>query len=258
MQKYNLKGENLGDFFINIPNKAVFIKLVKKTIKGKHKKPKLFFYLNTADYYQKRKDHKFIDNFQKAEYCYLNSFYISLILRITLNKHFDKLNAEDFIYEVFSLCQNNKQKVYLLGSDKKSNYLAIKKIKVEYPELTISGDDGYSQKNNLMLKAINLFSPDILIVGLGLGYQENWLANNKDKLKVKMAITVGNFIDVLGTKKSLPPHLFKQIQIEWLYRLIKEPAKMFGRYFFGSREVITLVIKRLFFKFIRFLQQNSP
>src|SRR3989344_877205 len=215
---------------INIRSRDELLSLIEKNLK----RPSVCFYINAGYFYQRFIDDKFRQSFKTATHVHLNSFYIGWLFKLTRGQHFQKLNAEDFVYDLFALCEQKKKKIFLLGSTVNAQKTALANIKNRYLKLAIHGYHGYGTLANT-ISQINKFSPDIMLVGLGFGNQEKWVAENKNRLRdVKLIITIGNFIDILGGIKKLPPAFFKENNLEWLWRLVKEPKRLWKRYFLGG------------------------
>ncbi|MFA6532840.1 MAG: WecB/TagA/CpsF family glycosyltransferase [Patescibacteria group bacterium] len=240
----------LGDFFVNIKDKNDLINKINLSLIKTKNQPLLFFYLNSGSYYYLSSRSNYKKSMLKADYCYLNSFYIKRLFD-KLGFTLEKINAEDFINDLFYLSQKKNKKIFLLGSETAVLEKAITNVKSMYKTLLIGGQDGFFKENNQPIKIINNFSPDILIVGLGSGYQETWIVENLSKFKkIKTIITVGNFIDVLGGERKIIPNWVKKAQLEWLYRLVKEPKRLWKRYLIGGFVS--------FYFFIRSLRLKRP
>lgn len=229
---------------INIESKTGFIKLVKNRLEAADADhPASCFYLNAGSLFYMLSDGDFLKALKSATHLYLNSDYIKLFLQLLHGKKVSKLNAEDFIYDLFKLGASLRRRVFLLGSDNKALETSLTRLKKEYPHLEVGGHHGYFKSGGGILTEINQFEPDVLLVGLGLGNQEKWVAQNIKNLgKTKLVVTFGNFIDILGGKRGLPPPLFKKYKLEWLYRLCKEPRRLWKRYLFGGLIVLSLFI----------------
>jgi len=90
-------------------------------------------------------------------------------------------------------------------------------------------------ENNLkevkeIIEKINLYDPDVLIIGLGSPKQEKWIYKNKDKLKFGIAMCLGATIDFAAGIKKMPPEFIKNLGLGWLWRLISEPKRLWKRY----------------------------
>lgn len=132
-----------------------------------------------------------------------------------------------------------KLSFFLLGSKPDSLEKALKRIHTLYPELQVTGHHGYFQKDNVdecnaIVQKINQAKPDILIVGMGMPVQEDWVYRYRDKLDVPVVLPCGAVIDRLAGMVSDCPRWISELGCEWLYRLLKEPKRLASRYFFGN------------------------
>jgi len=89
-------------------------------------------------------------------------------------------------------------------------------------------DNKYSKK---ALKEINNCSPDILFLGLGASWQEIWAIRNKSKLKAKLVIAVGSALDYVSGQKKRAPLWMQKNGLEWFWRFLIEPKRLFKRFF---------------------------
>lgn len=131
-----------------------------------------------------------------------------------------------------------KSKVFLLGGSAISNMTAVKRLAIMYPNLKVEGDAGakYDENANPVsevdlkshfdtVKKINSFAPNIIFVALGCPKQEYWIDKYLPILKTNGAMTVGGAIDYLSGEASLPPQIFENLGLEWLWRLLSEPER---------------------------------
>lgn len=72
--------------------------------------------------------------------------------------------------------------------------------------------------------------PDLLVIGLGAPKQEVWVHKHQDEIMVPVALCVGATIDFLAGEKSRAPKWLQQLHLEWFYRMMSEPRRLFGRY----------------------------
>jgi len=156
--------------------------------------------------------------------------------------------ADLFFYEMERLNQING-KCFFLGS---SN-LTLEKIKErvinDYPGVKVQFysppyKPKFSEEENLeMLEAINSFRPDVLMIGMTAPKQEKWAYQHFNQLQVGHICCIGAVFDFYaGTIKRAPQWMIK-MGLEWLYRLIKEPRRMWRRYLAGNIQFIWHVIK---------------
>jgi N-acetylglucosaminyldiphosphoundecaprenol N-acetyl-beta-D-mannosaminyltransferase len=122
---------------------------------------------------------------------------------------------------------------------------------LKFPGLKIAGyrsppfRELTEEEDKKVVEAINKASPDVLWIGLGGAKQELWMYNYKNRLKVPVMVGVGAAFDFLsGTKKQAPKWMQKS-GLEWLFRLITEPGRLWKRYILGNSIFIYLVCKEL-------------
>jgi len=218
---------------INVKNRKDLISKIIGSLQ-KNRKPTVFLYLNSGSYYYKTVQSDYEQAIKASDYIYLNSYYLGLFIKCVFHKNFEKINAEDFIFELLQICESRKKRVFILGAKNVTNERAVNNLKSKYKKLAITGYGGYFKNDSDVLNKLDSFKPHIIIVGLGSGLQEPWILRNAKKINRPVSIiAVGNYIDVLGNSRQLPPKLLREMELEWLYRLIKEPRRLWKRYFFG-------------------------
>ena len=123
---------------------------------------------------------------------------------------------------------------FFLGSnDSVLNDLIIK-IENRFPNLVIAGtQNGYFTSNDEVISKINSSNPDLIFVGMSTPKQEKWIYENKNKVNAKILISVGNAINVLSGNYFRPNKFIRKIGLEWLFRLLREPKRLWKRYLIG-------------------------
>jgi N-acetylglucosaminyldiphosphoundecaprenol N-acetyl-beta-D-mannosaminyltransferase len=96
-----------------------------------------------------------------------------------------------------------------------------------------------------LIENINRAAPDVLWVGLGTPKQEMWMHRHRDKLRVPVMIGVGAAFDFLSLRKSQAPVWIRERGFEWLFRLTREPKRLWKRYLIGGFEFVFLVALEL-------------
>jgi len=86
---------------------------------------------------------------------------------------------------------------------------------------------GYFDDDSEVISDINAKKPDILLVCLGAPKQEKWIDDNKDRLSVGVCLGVGGTLDVLSGNTKRAPLFFRKCGLEWLYRALSEPSRLF-------------------------------
>lgn len=121
--------------------------------------------------------------------------------------------------------------VYFLGGKPGVAELAKERMTRRYPGLNIVGThDGYFKKegeeNDAVVDAINASGARILFVCLGVPAQEKWMAANRSRLNVGVMAGLGGSLDVFAGTVKRAPDIFVKLNLEWFYRLIKEPSRI--------------------------------
>lgn len=137
-------------------------------------------------------------------------------------------SGADLILELAKMAKEKNKKIFLLGGwqdrAKKtaeflmSNYLISNK-KIEW----CAGEPEIS--NEKVLKQINQFKPDILLVAYGMKRQEFWVNDNLEKLDVGLVMGVGRSFDYYSGDLKRAPSWIRKMGMEWFYSLVKEPKR---------------------------------
>ncbi len=135
-----------------------------------------------------------------------------------------KVAGVDFADALLEVLAQTGQGLYLLGSKPGIAQQAAQKMVEKHPGLQIAGmHDGYFQEEGPVLDAINASGAAVLFVCLGSPKQELFMARHQQDLHVRFMIGLGGSLDSFaGTVKRAPKWMI-QLNLEWLYRLIKEP-----------------------------------
>jgi exopolysaccharide biosynthesis WecB/TagA/CpsF family protein len=89
-------------------------------------------------------------------------------------------------------------------------------------------------------------APDVIWVGLGTPRQERWMHAHKDKLRVPVLVGVGAAFDMLSGRKKQAPLWMREHGLEWFFRLVQEPRRLWRRYLvYGAQFIAYLVLERL-------------
>ena len=166
----------------------------------------------------------------------------SKILKTPLKQ---KVAGVDFADGLLGVLETTGQSLYLLGSKPGIGELAAQKMMQKHPRLRIAGiADGYFQDETPVIDKINASGADVLFVCLGAPKQEQFMARHQKALHVKLMAGLGGSLDSFaGTVKRAPKWMIR-LNLEWLYRLIKEP-KRFKRMLRLPKYLWAVVCKRI-------------
>ncbi|MFR7590521.1 MAG: WecB/TagA/CpsF family glycosyltransferase [Longibaculum sp.] len=160
----------------------------------------------------------------------------------------ERVCMTDFVWDVFDLAIEKNYKVFLFGGKEDVLDRATANIKAKLPNLNIV--DSYSppfrfENNEKQLNEANerirKSCADILIVFLGCPKQEKFIYYNKDKYQVPISITMGGCVDFIAGGVKRAPKWMQEAGLEWFYRFLQEPKRMFKRYFIDDMKIFSLV-----------------
>jgi N-acetylglucosaminyldiphosphoundecaprenol N-acetyl-beta-D-mannosaminyltransferase len=138
-----------------------------------------------------------------------------------------KVAGIDFATNLMERLSRTDKTVYLLGSKPGVADLAAENLQKRFPGLKIAGThDGYFQEDGPILAEINQKKPDVLLVCLGFPKQEKFMHDHRQDLSVGFMAGLGGSLDgFAGTAKRAPKWMIR-CNLEWLYRLVKEPWRI--------------------------------
>jgi N-acetylglucosaminyldiphosphoundecaprenol N-acetyl-beta-D-mannosaminyltransferase len=168
---------------------------------------------------------------------------------IMRKKIVQKITYNRWIWELANVSEKENFSWYLLGSTQESLEKAVKKLKAKYPKLNIVGyHNGYLKDENKLnvLDDIRTKKPDILCLGMGMPLQEKFLVENSDYINYKIGLTGGAVFDYISGEFKMTPNIFYDLKLEWFYRFLQQPKRLFNRYFIGIPEFLGRIIVSFF------------
>lgn len=142
----------------------------------------------------------------------------------------DRVTGTDLVDKLAKEGERQGWRFFFLGGQSGSGEAASKMLRVRYPNLQLAGffeGDGSEAGDDNTLAAVKKAGEiDILLVAYGHPKQEKWIKRNLKKTGVKLAIGVGGAFNYLSGRSNRPPEWLRQIGLEWLYRLVKEPWRL--------------------------------
>lgn len=155
-----------------------------------------------------------------------------------------------FTFEMERLNQRGRGRVMFLGSSETVLSLIRERAARDYPNLeVVTYSPPYKpvftdEDNRDMVRAINEASPDLLWIGMTAPKQEKWAYTHWSQLDIHChAGTVGAVFDFYAGTTKRAPLWWQRHSLEWLYRLLKEPRRMWRRYIIGNVEFVYRVMK---------------
>jgi N-acetylglucosaminyldiphosphoundecaprenol N-acetyl-beta-D-mannosaminyltransferase len=157
----------------------------------------------------------------------------------------------DVLPRIFPFALKNDFSIFLLGASPGVAETLKQVMGAKHPGVQIVGTfvppfrAVFSQDENVqMIQAINAVKPDILLVSLTAPKQDIWIAENLAKLDTHVAIGIGGAFEVAAGMINRAPVWMQKAGLEWFYRFLQEPKRMFKRYFVEAPVFIPLIIQQ--------------
>lgn len=163
-------------------------------------------------------------------------------------KNMSRTTGPSFMGEIFKISVDKGYRHYFYGSTEGTLDKLFEKLKENYPGLQIAGMysppfRSLSDKEDVdIVDMINETEPHFVWIGLGAPKQENWMAAHQGKISGLM-IGVGAGFDYYAGNISRAPEWMQKSNLEWLYRLIQDPRRLFIRYFKTNLKFIYLTMR---------------
>ena len=139
-----------------------------------------------------------------------------------------------------------------MGSSEKVLELIRKRAAVDYPNIKVETysppyKPEFSEEDNKgIIEAINKANPDLLWIGMTAPKQEKWTYTHWKELDIHCHVgTIGAVLDFFAGPVERAPLWWQEHGLEWLYRLLKEPKRMWRRYIIGNTLFLKNVVKEM-------------
>lgn len=162
----------------------------------------------------------------------------------------EKISGSDLVP---LLCENAAQKeysVFIIGGKDGIAEQAKKNLQKTYSGINIVGTYspplGFEKSSTELAKINDIISvakPNILIACFGCPKQEKWIYENYQKYDANISICAGATVDFLAGNVNRAPHWMSEYGLEWFYRFLQEPKRMFKRYFVDDIKIVKLIRK---------------
>jgi N-acetylglucosaminyldiphosphoundecaprenol N-acetyl-beta-D-mannosaminyltransferase len=159
----------------------------------------------------------------------------------------ERVTGIDLMREILEMAHKENFKIYFLGANEDVLNKLIELYSAKYSKNIIAGyRNGYfsSEEELQIVEQITKSKPQILFVAMPSPKKEIFLYKYRDNFKIiNFIMGVGGSFDVMSGKVNRAPIWLQKLGMEWFYRLIQEPKKMWKRYLIGNISFIYLILK---------------
>ena len=146
----------------------------------------------------------------------------------------ERVAGVDVMTEMFALCASKSYRPFLLGAEQQVLDDMAAELARRYPDLVIAGlQNGYfaAEQEADVIAAINASGADCLFVALPTPRKERFLKRYRSELLPSFVMGVGGSFDVFAGKVARAPVLIQRLGLEWLFRVVQEPGRLWRRYY---------------------------
>lgn len=164
----------------------------------------------------------------------------------------ERVAGIDLFYELLKYAEKCGHSVFFLGAKEEVVELAVLNLKKLYPQLCIAGfhhgyfwDDEYA-----VVEKIQKSGASMLFVAITSPKKERFINHWRDQLGVKFAMGVGGTFDIVAGITKRAPLWMQKSGLEWLYRVIQEPRRMWKRYLVTNTKFLVMVLRLKFHQIV--------
>jgi len=203
------------------------------------------------------KDKSFLEKINKADLVFADGKPIAFACQLLHHKKQQRVSGMDFTPSLLEKANEKDLSVFIYGSTEAVIMAMKEKIVANFSRIQFAGaisppfrpptED--EVKNDI--EKINRSGAHIVLVSLGCPKQEKWMAENSDKINAVL-LGIGGALPVVAGIQKRAPKWMQNMGLEWFYRLLQQPGRLFTRYFYTNSYFVFLLgrdwIKSIFKK----------
>ena len=182
-------------------------------------------------------DEDYHQNLRNMDRVYPDGIGVRLASQMFGNGVKDNINGTDLFPLLCERLAGTSHGIFLLGAAEGVAKSTAENMQGRYPGLVVSGyQNGFFnlEEEDELINTINASGASVLFVAMGAPRQEQWIAENSEKLNVSILMGVGGLFDFYSGRISRAPVWIREVGLEWVWRLLQEPGRMWRRYVVGN------------------------
>lgn len=218
----------------------------------KNGKPALVVTPNVDHIVKLQRDHEFREIYKNASLIIPDGTPLLWAARLLGSSLKEKISGSDLFPRLCEVAAKKGYRLFFLGGRGNVAFEASEILKAKYPGLQIAGvySPPYGFEHNEMenLKIVNMIKKsgaDILFVGLGAPKQEKWISNNMSEYHVAVSIGIGASFEFAAGHIIRAPLWMQKAGLEWFWRFMMEPRRLWKRYFVEDLAFFWLILKQI-------------
>ncbi|MBJ7958948.1 WecB/TagA/CpsF family glycosyltransferase [Bacillus cereus group sp. N28] len=158
----------------------------------------------------------------------------------------ERVAGIDLMEEIIQLSAEKGYSIYFFGAKEEVVKEVVKLYEYKYPTLKVAGyRNGYfkEEDNEKIVSDIKNSNADILFVAFSSPKKEYWLKSFCNEMNVPFQMGVGGSFDVVAGITKRAPRWMQKVGMEWFYRFMQEPKRMWKRYLIGNLKFVSYVVR---------------
>ncbi len=221
--------------------------------KAKSKTSSYFCFANVHMAIEAYDDSSFQENVNDANLVCADGMPLVKAAKWLAGNNIERVAGMDMMPQLIQAASTNNLKVFFFGTTEEVLQKIATKAKDEFPKIKIAGTFSppfktlSKEEKQEHLEIINKSGADLVFVALGCPKQEKWMAENTKLINAPL-LGVGGAFPVYVNMQKRAPLWIRNLSLEWLYRLLQDPKRLFKRYFYTNSKFILLLSKQILFK----------
>lgn len=209
--------------------------------------------INAHSYNVSREDELFTESLNSSDVLIPDGVSVVWALKWFNGTQLKKIAGADLFFYEMNRLQQQGGSCFFLGSTEETLQKIKERAAKEYPEVEVGTysppykPEFSKEDSTAMVQAVNKVQPDVLFIGLTAPKQEKWAYQYLDELEAGHICCIGAVFDFYAGTVTRAPEWMISAGLEWLYRLVKEPRRMWKRYLVGNVKFIWAVGREKFF-----------
>ena len=182
-------------------------------------------------------DRNYFEVIKQSERIFPDGTGVNIAAKMTKQVMVDNINGTDMFPELCQLAEERGYSMYFLGAKPGTTDNLVENLRERFPKLNIAGHQhGYFDNNatEQVINDINASNASLLFVAMGAPAQENWINKHFEQLNCNILLAVGGLFDFNSGNIPRAPLFIRKIGMEWVWRLLQEPGRMWRRYIIGN------------------------
>jgi N-acetylglucosaminyldiphosphoundecaprenol N-acetyl-beta-D-mannosaminyltransferase len=212
----------------------------------KGKRPRKIFAPNAALYIYSACDAGLKQIYEKCDLLLADSMGVYYGSRLLGNPVREAVNAARLMVKLLERSAAKGYRLYFLGAEKEICETAVGNVRRRYPGIEIVGwHDGYFGEagEDQVVENIVATKPDILFVAMSTPQKERFVEKNLHRMCVPVSLGVGGTFDILAGKYKMAPPWVTRYCLEWLFRLMQEPGRLWKRYLITNATFLLILLR---------------